>query len=570
MKLTSIRLQRFKRISDAPFDLGRVNVLVGANNAGKSSVIQGLHFGIGLLQTIGLANDKTFPSATSLSPNQLLYSPSENAYALGAGGKLEEPKARAIVLEFGLDDGRKLKLGVSKGRNRNITVSLDNPKVAGELASLERPFSIFSPGLAGIAKAESFVSDGVLLRTLARGDANLILRNILLRLWKTPEWPKFLSDLHEVFSGLDLDVTFRQETDEFITVRVKTGSDWVPLELAGTGILQAIQILSYVHKFSPSLVVLDEPDSHLHPNNQRLLCALLREVAEQRDTQILLTTHSRHVVDALAPYATFLWVRNGGVDAATADDEIGILLDIGALDIKERVGTPGTKAIVLTEDENSRGLEVLLQASGFDMSSTTVLPYHGATTLKHLRPLVRMIQTSNPKARIVLHRDRDFFSDDRVGKWETQVRRLSVEPFVTLGVDVESHLLEPGHLAALNKELDEGGFKKLIRKVSVEIRDELVKKVVNGEIDVHRAEGTYGKLDVGQLAARAPKVIDAEPQRYVHGKTLLRAVRERFKRDTGKNLKDLSATKHVEVAALSTIAQKIFGGAATKRAKSAS
>ena len=144
-------------------------------------------------------------------------------------------------------------------------------------------------------RPEQYVSDGVLLRTIARGDANLVLRNILFRLWGTPEWEGFLFDLREIFPDLDFQVEFKKETDEFITVKVKTGKDQVPLELVGTGVLQATQILSYIHRFSPSLIVLDEPDSHLHPNNQRLLCTLLRKVAEDRGNQILLTTHSRHV-----------------------------------------------------------------------------------------------------------------------------------------------------------------------------------------------------------------------------------------------------------------------------------
>ena len=54
-RLQSIRLQRFKRINDAAMDLKGVNVLVGGNNSGKSSIIQGLHFGVGMLQTIALA-----------------------------------------------------------------------------------------------------------------------------------------------------------------------------------------------------------------------------------------------------------------------------------------------------------------------------------------------------------------------------------------------------------------------------------------------------------------------------------------------------------------------------------
>ena len=243
---------------------------------------------------------------------------------------------------------------------------------------------------------------------------------------------------------------FAEETDENIDVQVRTGDEWVPIELAGTGVLQATQILSYIHSFAPSVIVLDEPDSHLHPNNQRLLCSLLRRIAEERETQILLTTHSRHVVDALGNAANFLWVRNSTVDHATRDDEVGILLEIGALDVKERAQVEGTKAIVLTEDENTRGLESLLESSGFDMVATAVLPYYGITTIKNLQPLIRMIESSNPSAKIVLHRDRDYLTDKESENWAEQVRALNVEPFLTYGTDLESHFLEPSHLAELN------------------------------------------------------------------------------------------------------------------------
>jgi predicted ATP-dependent endonuclease of OLD family len=43
--LKTVHIKRFKRINDAVFDLQTINVLLGANNSGKSSVIQGLHFG---------------------------------------------------------------------------------------------------------------------------------------------------------------------------------------------------------------------------------------------------------------------------------------------------------------------------------------------------------------------------------------------------------------------------------------------------------------------------------------------------------------------------------------------
>jgi len=413
-RLASIRIQRFKRIVDAPIDLEGVNVLVGGNNSGKSSIIQGLHFAVGLLQTIALSGDWGAAEATSLNPNQLIYSPSEDVYALAPGGRLLEPPEKAINFELTLASGRSCSVNVRKGRNRNILVAIKKPKVGKALSSLKRPFSVFSPGLAGISKRETYVSDGVLFRTLARGDANLVLRNILLRLRSQPQWNAFLNDLRDVFPQLDIEVDFDTETSEFIDVSIRTTNEWVPLEIAGTGVLQATQILSYIHRFEPSIIVLDEPDSHLHPNNQRLLCALLKKVAEERGTQVLLTTHSRHVVNALSAGSKLLWVRNGRVEVAGRDDEVGILLDIGALDVNERAGQPDTDAVVLTEDEIVRPLETVLESSGFDLAKTAVLPYYGISVIRQLRPLISMIRKTNAKAKLVIHRDRDFLTDEEV------------------------------------------------------------------------------------------------------------------------------------------------------------
>lgn len=559
-RFQSVRIQRFKRIKDAAFDLGQFNVLIGANNSGKSSIIQGLHFGIGLLQKIGL-NEKWPKSAstfsTSLNPNQLIYAPSEDIYALASGGKLIERDDQAICFDFNLTSGESCSVRLRKGRNRNILATIKNVETAKTLASLEQPFSIFSPGLAGIAKSENYVSDGVLLRTLARGDANLVLRNILLRLWKTEQWDPFLNDIYHIFPNLGMYIRFNKEIDENISVFVKVPHQWLPLELVGTGVLQAMQILSYIHRFKPKLVVLDEPDSHLHPNNQRLLCSLLRKVAEEQETQILLTTHSRHVVDSVARSSVFLWVRNGMVESASEDDEIGILLDIGALDIKERASTSDVAVIVLTEDEEIKPLEGLLESSGFRMNETVLLPYYGITTIKNLRPLVNVIRNSNPKAKIVIHRDRDFLRDEEVNDWCTKIRALSVEPFVTDGVDVQSHYLQPRYLSGVNTGTDELEFIEMIDKVRSEQENDLIARYVNGRIDIERKNGTYGSLNHGQLAIEANKKVK-EDQRYCHGKALLSGLRREFRSRFGRNVTVFKPSSILKIETLSVFASKSF------------
>ncbi len=555
INLSSIRIQRFKKISDAPIDLEGVNVLVGGNNSGKSTIIQGLHFAVGLLQTIALSGDWGSAGSTSLNPIQLIYSPSEDVYALAPNGKLLEPEEKAISFTLTLTSGKSCSVDVRKGRNRNILVAVKNVGVAKSLSSLEKPFSVFSPGLAGISKRENYVSDGVLLRTLARGDANLVLRNILYRLSQQDAWPQFLTDLRDVFPRLDIKINFDKQTSEFIEVFMKTGKEWVPLEIAGTGVLQATQILSYIHRFTPSIIVLDEPDSHLHPNNQRLLCALLRKVASERNTQVLLTTHSRHVVDTLSGSARLLWVRNGTVDVATLEDEVGILLDIGALDVKERVENPLTRAIILTEDEITSPLAAVLESSGFDMPKTSILPYYGLTSIRQLQPLVRMIQKTNSKAKIVVHRDRDFLTDEEAEQWKNEVRKLGVEPYVTAGRDVEASFINPGHLQKLNPELRVRQFEELIKKAANEMELDIQSDYVNGRIDLLRKKGQ--QVNAGAISAEATKAIKENIQKF-SGKSVLRRIRAEYQKTHSRNLNVFTPSEFLKDDQLNSVAQKSF------------
>jgi predicted ATPase len=61
-------------------------------------------------------------------------------------------------------------------------------------------------------------------------------------------------------------------------------------------------------------LILDEPDSHLHPDNQRKLVRLIAKLAEEKNFQVLLSTHSRHVLDeATSVGAKVTWFSGGEI-----------------------------------------------------------------------------------------------------------------------------------------------------------------------------------------------------------------------------------------------------------------
>ncbi|BAU31673.1 AAA family ATPase [Microcella alkaliphila] len=358
--LERIRIERFKSISDSTIDLARVNVLVGPNNAGKSSVLQAMQFAVSVAQSLKLDGSASWRSdvlAGSLATQQLIYTPLRDVQALAAGGALRQGDSSAIAVSFFADGGTKAAVTVKRGKNRNIAVKIAGRELGEQLSLVETPFSVVSPGLAGMPAYEEFKSPGLVRRAAARGDANSVFRNVLWTLRQDPPgWKEFSDSLRRVFHDIQIDVEFNEQTDEHINATITREGLTLPIDAAGTGVLQAIQVLSYISVYKPKLLILDEPDSHLHPDNQRKLMRLIASEAEDRDFQVVMSSHSRHIIDETGSLgANLLWF-SGGTLRSGDFDQVAALLELGALDAGDRLKAGATELVVLTEDDRTGGL----------------------------------------------------------------------------------------------------------------------------------------------------------------------------------------------------------------------
>ena len=200
-----------------------VTLLIGANNSGKSSILQAIHFAVSIAQTARLVGEgvawRQDAYELSFNPSQLLYSPVADVLSLATGGTLLEPRQSQIEIEIAAEDGLRTIVGLRRGRNRNIAVSIAGRAIGEQLMNLASPFTIYAPGLAGVPKEERFMSPGVVRRIVARGDANLTLRNVL-RMLRDNEasWRGFLSNMQSLFPGITIDLDFNSDTDENIGV----------------------------------------------------------------------------------------------------------------------------------------------------------------------------------------------------------------------------------------------------------------------------------------------------------------------------------------------------------------
>jgi hypothetical protein len=215
MLISAVKIANFKRIDQVELTLADVTVLIGGNNSGKSSVLQGIHLAITTLQSqsarrfsmeqqifkltgnperlrhLPIGSDPPVPLPTPLAPSVPLR--------LAPSVPLPAPRAPSTVtFTYAVD---------AAADPKSCTIALgpvpgvytpDYSVFYKRASDRARPLSIFVPGLAGVALREERRTDAIVTAGIAEGDANLYLRNVLLRLIADPTK---LDKFHSVIGG---------------------------------------------------------------------------------------------------------------------------------------------------------------------------------------------------------------------------------------------------------------------------------------------------------------------------------------------------------------------------------
>lgn len=559
--IQKIEISNFKNISNLTLELENLNVLVGSNNSGKSSILQAIQFAISVAQTTNFEqtrwSNKSKKLPTSLTPEQLIYAPFRDVYSLAFGGKLKTEIKSAIQIEFTeAVTLHKTKVQIRKGKNKNIATEIHNKEIGELLRIIEEPFTIYVPGLAGIPAFEELKSPGLVRRAAARGDANNVFRNIIWLLHQNIEsWESFISDVKDIFPEIEIIASFNHERDEHLNVQIKDSNKILPIDAAGTGFLQILQILSYINIYKPKILLLDEPDAHLHPNNQRKIAKKLYELSVARGFQIIISTHSRHFLYELEPIANINWVNSGKI----VEEDISIinvLMDIGALDKGDLLKNDKLKLIVLTEDEDQVPIKTLILSSKIPLEEIEIWSYKGCADVKTANVLSAFILKNAPNIKIAIHRDRDYFDDEEIDKIIEGYNDNITYHFITDRTDIEAQLVEPNHINFLYPEIS---IEKAGELISAAISDTFVKirrRYVNTLTDKSLKSKNGHKA--GENVDLAEKNIQENPKRYMHGKTVLGELKAKIQKEIGKNPDLFKPSEHIATPMFDKIKEDLW------------
>ncbi len=610
-QITQIAIKDFKRIENLTLDLDPITVLVGGNTSGKSSVLQAVQLATSLLQSAYRPRPRSDAKIVgSVSDDQVSFRPTHKLVDLRRGRPATEREGFDItlageILEGGVAVQKTLSLKVRRGKNANISLRREGDNdFALELANPENNASVFTPGLSGISTREELKTRGALASSVMQGDANTYLRSLLFHLFEdrtgwseetftecedadwneTPiaelpecKWKRFCLLLDEVYEGARILISHDVDSDQYIEVIVSYQQQKMPIDLASTGMLQVIQILAYSCFFEPPLLLIDEPDAHLHADSQTKLLSALQGLSTRLNTRILLTSHSPQLIQKMNRQdgVQVVWMEGGAKVVLDGNNlpAIPLMMSLGALGIGAEAFAPEKTTILLTEDKNAELVKVYATANGAN-EELAILSYNGCNNLQGARQLAVLLRDLRPETRIIIHRDRDFRTEQELRferslftSWlSTEGASHIVEVFTDLN-DIEHKFASMAHLQAVFPDAEAKELQECIDDAISEKRDDLVsnldraRQVISDRLYTPRMKGKRDKWLESDMPDNCPPArsfrptnsTDPFPFNSCHGKELEKRVRDKLHNLLGGDSAELKAVLHTPSDALKDV-----------------
>lgn len=304
LRISEITLKNFKTFKNLTINPNPdFNIVIGENSSGKSTIFEAIHLWEKCYKTYILSSRKGFYKVKKSTNRYVNYQDLDFLRITKDEDLFFDPKddelgkCAEITISLTNDDEE---LTWSLGFKITCPTSIENafyrvqPISEADFADFAEKFcatdrfldeAIFiyqTRPVAGIHQFEPYYNEAQIKRKIQKGASHEVLRNkIVVKRRSIPQLEESISSILEKEVKFRLPPIARREKGEYIDLLVSiNGSKPYDLHLQGSGFLQIVEILATIEFIDAplKLLLVDEPDSHIHSKLQRKLISHLKSI----------------------------------------------------------------------------------------------------------------------------------------------------------------------------------------------------------------------------------------------------------------------------------------------------
>ena len=333
-----LEIQNFKRFGDRQrIELDHPAVLIGPNNCGKTSAIQALALWSQAVRTwYDVRRESSAKERPSVPLNRLniVAVPVQRTRFFYHNAKVQGVELSLTVGVEVKGEVRPLTMRFTRPADEVIYCSPDEASMA-DLELIEKAASInveLLYPMSGLETEEPILQPGRIDVLLGQGQTAQVLRNLCLIVERSSpdDWRKItvlMKRLFHVELGRPRETARGAIELHYTQHGVK---DPLDVALSGRGFQQMLLIFAYLYSHKGSVLLVDEPDAHLEILRQKQVYILLREIASENGSQVVLVTHSEVILDEALDKNLTLLVEGQADDLAQKTEIRNSLKHFGA------------------------------------------------------------------------------------------------------------------------------------------------------------------------------------------------------------------------------------------------
>lgn len=512
-RLERVRIAGLKAFDNTEVTLPLLTVLTGPNNSGKSTVLQAIALGYECLRRCTDTEKwRLVDSGRAVTAFEFLPVNEPRDLWFRRIWKPAKDKERPVEIGLHFDGGRSLAFRI---RFLFGVLNIKLHERVGDftptlLKALLSSAPVLIPATPGPAAHEDFLTLAAVHRLLTVREPSRVVRNILKRLQDDgdAEALRFVDEtLVRYFKTNIALIDFDERRDLELRAPLRQDGYDIDIVSSGSGLNQILQLACIIAWRKPSLVLLDEPDAHLHSSVQIELFDFLYDLTRERGVQVVLSTHSRDLISQ-APLEQIVPVDASRRVLEPLKSLDHLLLEYqryGALSNVDLALLYQTKNCVFLEGvSDARLLPRIAERCNVNVFTgpNQVVPFEfkGVDKLRYLPDLVSLFERlTGGTLRWAVIRDSDCNLPEVKEKYvEQALTKLTCAHFHQWARhSLENYLLEPGLIVSAvrsrkaDTELDEAAAEALLESAVAAIEDE------TSGVFVTRAQLAYRDLRLG-------------------------------------------------------------------------